>query len=471
MNKPFIHTEFLLQNKQAKELYHNHSENQPVIDYHCHLPPQQLADDVTFKNLTKIWLDGDHYKWRAMRACGVDEQYITGDASDKEKFLAWADTVPKTLKNPLFHWTHMELNSPFGINDKLLNGTTAERIWDECNEMLQESEFSTRGLLRRNNVKVVASTDDPTDTLDHHKKLKKEGETDFVMVPTFRPDRGMEIGNGKQFRKWVEKLEEASGISITTFQHFLDALKQRHDLFDELGCKASDHGAEVPYGDPFTDAELEHIFSSVMRGEVISEKYVRTFKSAFLYYCGLMDHEKEWVFQLHVGALRNNNSRMREKLGPDTGFDSIGDFEMARPLAHLLDRLDQENKLPRVVLYNHNPRDNELFSTMTGNYQDGTIPGKIQHGPPWWFLDQKDGIEKHIESLSNMGILSEFIGMTTDSRSFLSYSRHDYFRRILCNILGNDMENGLIPDEMALIADVIENICYQNANKFFRFRY
>ena len=469
MNNSFINKDFLLQNNQAKELYHNHSKNQPVIDYHCHLPPEQIAEDVTFKNLTKIWLDGDHYKWRAMRACGVNEHYITGDASDKEKFFTWAKTVPKTLKNPLYHWTHMELNFPFGINDRLLNEDSAESIWNQCNEMLQQPEYSTRELLKRNNVNVVATTDDPTDSLEHHKKLKKEGETDFVMVPTFRPDRGMEIENGVQFRTWVEKLEEASGISITTFQDFLDALKQRHDLFDDLGCKASDHGAEEPYGESFTDAKLESIFSSVMKGDTISENDVRIFKSAFLYFCGLMDHEKEWVFQLHVGALRNNNTRMKEKLGPDTGFDSMGDFEMARPLARLLDRLDQENNLPRVVLYNHNPRDYELFATMTGNFQDGTIPGKIQHGPPWWFLDQKDGIEKHIESLSNMGVLSEFIGMTTDSRSFLSYSRHDYFRRVLCNIIGNDLEKGLIPDDQELISGLVEKICYHNADRFFRF--
>lgn len=470
MDKPLIHKDFLLQNEQARELFHNYAAKEPVIDYHCHLSPQQIAEDVNFKNLTKIWLDGDHYKWRAMRACGIDEQYITGSASDKEKFLAWAETVPKTIKNPLYHWTHMELNNPFGINDKLLNRSSAEHIWEECNEMLQESEFSVQGLLKKNNVEVIATTDDPTDSLEHHIELKNENKADFVMVPTFRPDRGMEIGNGDQFRLWVENLEKASDISIITFQDFLDALKQRHDQFDELGCKASDHGAEEPYGDPFTDQELEHIFSTVMSGNAISEKQIRIFKSAFLYFCGLMDHEKEWVYQLHVGALRNNNSRMREKLGPDTGFDSIGDFEMARPLAQMLDRLDQKHKLPRVVLYNNNPRDNELFGTMTGNFQDGTIPGKIQHGPPWWFLDQKDGIENHIESLSNMGILSEFIGMTTDSRSFLSYSRHDYFRRILCNIFGNDMENGLVPDDIELIANVVEKICYQNANTFFRFK-
>lgn len=469
MKNNFITNDFLLQNKQAKELYHNQASKQPVIDYHCHLPPQQITEDIKFDNLTNIWLDGDHYKWRAMRACGVNEHYITGDASDKEKFFAWAKTVPKTLKNPLYHWTHMELDDPFEINDRLLDEDSAEYIWNQCNEMLQQPEFSTRKLLRKNNVKVVATTDDPTDSLTHHQNLKNEGKSDFVMVPTFRPDRGMEIENGETFRNWIEKLEEVSGISITTFQDFLDALKQRHDLFDELGCRASDHGTEEPYSEPFADAEVEHIFSTVMKGNTVSEKQVRTFKSAFLYFCGLMDHEKEWVFQLHIGALRNNNSRMREKLGPDTGFDSIGDFEMARPLARLLDRLDQENKLPRVILYNNNPRDFELFATMAGNFQDGIIPGKVQHGPPWWFLDQKDGIEEHIQSLSNMGIVSEFIGMTTDSRSFLSYSRHNYFRRILCNVLGEDLEKGLIPDDIKMVSAMVEKICYQNAKRMFRF--
>jgi len=470
MSKPFIHKNFLLQNKQAEELYHDHAVSQPIIDYHCHLPPLEIVENINFRNLTHIWLAGDHYKWRAMRTCGVDERYITGDASDKEKFIAWAETVPKTLRNPLFHWTHLELKHPFGITDRLLNGDTAGAIWNECNEMLQQPEFSARELLRRNKVNVIATTDDPTDSLEYHQKFKQEKDAGFIMVPTFRPDRGMEIENGDGFRNWVQKLEEVSGISITSYRDCLDALKNRHDLFHELGCRASDHGIEEPYAEPFSDKKLERIFSNGMKGVIVSEEEVRIFKSAFLYHCGLMDYEKEWVFQLHIGALRNNNSRMMKKLGRDTGFDSMGDFEIARPLAQLLDRLDVQNKLPRVILYNNNSSDNEVIVTMAGNFQDGTIPGKVQHGPPWWHLDQKDGIEKQIESLSNMGILSEFIGMTTDSRSLLSYPRHDYFRRILCNILGEDMEKGLVPDEMDLIAELVENICYQNADRFFRFK-
>lgn len=469
MPQPFIHKDFLLQSEPAEELYHHYAAHLPIIDYHCHLPPGEIEEDINFRNLTHIWLDGDHYKWRALRTCGVDEKFITGDASDKEKFLKWAETVPKTIKNPLYHWTHMELKEPFGITE-LLNSETAESIWEQCNEMLQQPDFSTRGLLKRNKVEVVATTDDPTDNLEHHIKMKEEEGVGFQMVPTFRPDRGMQIENGSEFLAWVKKLEEAADQSISTFKDFLDALKSRHDLFDELGCRASDHGATEPFSEPFTDQQVESIFSKAMSGNTISEEESRVYKSAFLYYCGLMDHEKEWVFQLHVGALRNNSSRKMKNLGSDTGFDSIGDFEMARPLSRLLDRLDAEDNLPRVSLYNNNPRDNELFATMIGNFQDGTIPGKLQHGPPWWFMDQKDGIERQVESLANMGVLSEFIGMTTDSRSFLSYSRHDYFRRIICNILGDDMKKGLIPSDMELIGGIVEKICYQNAADFFRFK-
>lgn len=469
MKKPFIHDDFLLHNDTASNLFHDYSEDQPIIDYHCHLPPDEIANDINYRNLYHIWLAGDHYKWRGMRTCGVDEKYITGDSTDKEKFLAWANTVPKTLRNPLYHWTHMELKHPFGISDRLLNGETAESIWDECNEMLQSPEFSTRQLLKRSKVKVVATTDDPIDTLEHHQSYRTEPDTDFIMVPTFRPDRGMEIENGDEFRDWIAKLEEVSNTNISNYQQFLEALKSRHDFFDSLGCKASDHGVDEPYSDPFTDQQIKQIFDDVMTGKTPSELDVRKFKSAFLYHCGLMDHEKGWVYQLHIGALRNNNTRMMKKLGRDSGFDSMGDFEIARPLSRLLDRLDTEDKLPKIVLYNNNPRDNELFATMIGNFQDGTFPGKLQYGPPWWFMDQIDGIEKQAEALSNMGILSLFIGMTTDSRSFLSFQRHDYFRRIICNILGDDMERGLIPDDLDLVSKMVEDISYHNAGNFFEF--
>lgn len=469
MKNPFIHDNFLLQNKSARELYHTFAQDQPIIDYHCHLPPEEIVEDTQYRNLTHIWLNGDHYKWRAMRTCGVPEKYITGEASDKDKFLAWAKTVPKTLKNPLYHWTHMELKNPFGITDRLLNEETAPSIWEECNEMLKSPEFSSRGLLKHNRVKVVATTDDPTDELHYHKKLRSEDVDDFIMVPTFRPDRGMEIENGDEFRAWVEKLSGTADHPVSDFSDYLEALKKRHDTFHELGCRASDHGTDQPYAESYTEKEVDQTFSKVMNGGPATEEEVRKFKSAFLYHCGVMDAQKGWVYQLHIGAIRNNNSRMLEKLGRDTGFDSIGDFDIARPLARLLDHLDSEDNLPKTILYNNNPTDNELFATMLGNFQDGTVPGKLQHGPPWWFLDQKDGIEAHATSLSNMGILSEFIGMTTDSRSFLSFPRHEYYRRVLCNILGQDIENGIIPDDLEMVGSLIRDICYQNAKNYFNF--
>lgn len=468
MSKEFIHNDFLLQNDFAKDLYHTFAADEPIIDYHCHLPPDQIAGDINFRNLTHIWLDGDHYKWRAMRTSGVDESLITGSASDKEKFLAWAKTVPNTLKNPLYHWTHMELKNPFGISDRLLNETTAEAIWEECNEKLQLPEFSTRGLLKKNKVKVVGTTDDPTDSLEHHVQVAGE-DTDFKMVPTFRPDRGMEIENGEAFRTWVKKLESVSEISITTFDDFIEALDKRHAFFHELGGRASDHGIDEPYADSFSKSQVSSIFDNAMRGRIVEEKDARIFKSAFLYYCGLMNHSRGWVMQFHIGALRNNSSRMMKELGRDTGFDSIGDYEIARPLAKMLNRLDSEAKLPKTILFNSNPRDNELFSTMLGNFQDGSFPGKLQHGPPWWFLDQKEGIEAQIISLSNMGVLGEFIGMTTDSRSFLSYPRHDYFRRVLCNMLGEDMEKGIVPEDMDMVGGLVKKICFSNAGSFFGF--
>ncbi len=468
MSKEFIHNDFLLQNDFAKDLYHTFAADEPIIDYHCHLPPDQIAGDINFRNLTHIWLDGDHYKWRAMRTSGVDESLITGSASDKEKFLAWAKTVPNTLKNPLYHWTHMELKNLFGISDRLLNETTAEAIWEECNEKLQLPEFSTRGLLKKNKVKVVGTTDDPTDSLEYHVQVAGE-DTYFKMVPTFRPDRGMEIENGEAFRTWVKKLESVSEISITTFDDFIEALDKRHAFFHELGGRASDHGIDEPYADSFSKSQVSSIFDNAMRGRIVEEKDARIFKSAFLYYCGMMNHSRGWVMQFHIGALRNNSSRMMKELGRDTGFDSIGDYEIARPLAKMLNRLDSEAKLPKTILFNSNPRDNELFSTMLGNFQDGSFPGKLQHGPPWWFLDQKEGIEAQIISLSNMGVLGEFIGMTTDSRSFLSYPRHDYFRRVLCNMLGEDMQKGIIPEDMDMVGGLVKKICFTNAGAFFGF--
>lgn len=469
MNKPFIDQNFLLQTKTAQTLYHNYAAKLPIIDYHCHLSPRQIAENTIFPTITNIWLDGDHYKWRAMRTCGVDEKYITGSAPDKEKFLAWAKTVPKTLKNPLYHWTHMELKNPFGITDRLLNSDTAEGIWEECNALLATPEFSSLGLLKRNKVEVVATTDDPTDSLEYHKQLKKEGDLGFIMVPTFRIDRAIEIENGGEFRNWVAKLEKAANLTIAGYNDFLEAFGKRHSAFHDLGCRASDLGLEEPYAADFNEKNLAVIFDKVMKGGEPTPEEVLEFKSAMIHHLGVLNSEKGWVMQLHIGAIRNNNTRMMGVLGRDTGFDSIGDFTIAKPLAKLLNRLDTQDQLPKTVLFNLNPRDNELFATMIGNFQDGSVPGKLQHGPPWWFLDQKHGIEQQIESLSNMGILSEFIGMTTDSRSFLSYPRHEYFRRILCNILGNDIENGIIPDDIELAGELVRRICYENPKNYFDF--
>lgn len=420
-------------------------------------------------NLAHIWLHGDHYKWRAMRTCGVPEQLITGDATDEEKFKAWAGIVPETLKNPLYHWTHLELKAYFGIDALLLNKDTASEIWRHCNHLLAQPEYSTRNLLRRMNVKVVCTTDDPTDTLEPHQKFQSEGDNGFALYPTFRPDKAMQVENPEQFRTYVKKLEAASNMAITSFKDFMAALQARHDYFNERGCRASDHGIEEPYASSFTENQLQTIFEKVHLGKTLTRDEILCFKSGMMHAFAVMDHEKGWAFQLHIGALRNNNSRRLNELGPDTGYDSIGDFEIARPLSAFLNKLDTANVLPRTIIYNLNPRDNALISTMIGNFQNGEIPGKIQHGAAWWFLDQKQGMEDHLQTLANMSCLSRFVGMVTDSRSFLSYPRHEYYRRVLCNMLGNDVEKGILPEDYDLLSQLIENVCYKNALKYFRY--
>jgi glucuronate isomerase len=465
----FITENFLLHNKTAVELYHDYAKAQPIIDYHCHLPPKEIAENRKFDNLTQIWLYGDHYKWRAMRTNGVDERYCTGNASDWEKFLAWAETVPKTLRNPLYHWTHMELKRPFGISDKLLNKDNARAIWETCNAKLALDEFSTRGLMRQMNVRLVCTTDDPVDSLEYHQSLRQDAGFNIRVLPAFRPDKGMAIESGAGFREWVSKLATAANIEINHFPDYLGALRKRRDFFHAQGCRLSDHGIETAYAEDYTQTEINAIFKKALAGTPIAPNEVVKFKSAMLYELGLMYHEKGWVQQFHIGALRNNNSRMFRTLGPDTGFDSIGDFEIARPLAKLLSRLDDENKLAKTILYNLNPRDNELIATMIGNFQDGSVAGKMQYGSAWWFLDQLDGMQNQLEALSNMGLLSRFIGMLTDSRSFLSYPRHDYFRRLLCSLLGEDMEKGLIPNDKALVGKMVADICFDNANAYFGF--
>ncbi len=465
--KSFIHDDFLLESDLAQDLYHNHAKLMPIVDYHCHLPPDQIAKNHRFPSLTAIWLYGDHYKWRAMRTAGVQEKYCTGDASDWEKFSAWAATVPQTLRNPLYHWTHLELNNPFGISDRLLSPETAKSIWDECNSKLQDNQFTTQGLLKHFNVVVVCTTDDPCDDLAHHVAFAASGNSSTKMHPTWRPDKAMAVEDAVTFNQWIDKLQSAAGVSISNFSHFMDALNKRHDFFHSLGCRLSDHGLETAYAAPSSEKELTTIFAKVRSGKSLNADEILTFKSGMLYEFGLMDNAKGWVQQYHLGAMRNNNKRMLNNLGPDTGFDSIGDFEQGRPLSALLDRLDTENKLAKTILYNINPADNELMATMIGNFQDGSVAGKMQYGSGWWFLDQKSGMEKQIDALSNLGLLSRFVGMLTDSRSFLSYSRHEYFRRILCNILGDDVKKGLIPEDRTLLGTMVRDICYFNAHRYF----
>ena len=469
MRKSFIHEDFMLQSHAARELYHNHAEKMPIIDYHCHLNPEFIAKDRKFDNLGQIWLEGDHYKWRAMRTNGVDEHYCTGkDASDWEKFEKWAETVPYTMRNPLYHWTHLELKRAFGV-DELLSPKTAREIFDTCTEKLRTPEYSARGLMKMFNVETVCTTDDPVDSLEYHLALKKEG-FEVKVLPAWRPDKAMAVENPAEYRAYVEKLSNVSGITISKFSDLIEALRKRHDFFASIGCKLSDHGIEEFYAEPYTQTEIESIFNKVYGGTELSKGEMLKFKSAMLYEGAIMDWEKGWTQQFHYGAIRNNNTRLFKQLGPDTGFDSIGDFTVAKNMSRFLDRLDVDNKLAKTIIYNLNPRDNDLVATMTGNFQDGSVPGKIQFGAAWWFLDQKNGMEAQMNSLSNLGLLSRFVGMLTDSRSFLSYPRHEYFRRILCNLIGNDVENGLLPaSEMDFLGQMVENISYYNAKTFFNF--
>ncbi len=465
--KKFMSKNFILETDTAKELYHEYAKSMPIIDYHCHLPPADIAADRNFENITQIWLYGDHYKWRAMRTNGVDEKYCTGNASDYEKFEKWAETVPYTMRNPLYHWTHMELKAYFDIN-KLLSPDSAKKIYKKTAEMLQSSEYSTRNLLKKMNVEVVCTTDDPIDNLEHHIKIREE-EYQVKILPTFRPDKAMAVENAKIYNQYLAKLEEAANVEIIDFNMLIDALQKRQDFFHENGCRISDHGLETFYAQDFTDTEIRSIFSKIRGNRDLDALEIEKFKSAMMVRFAEMDHKKGWAQQFHVGALRNNNTRLFNQLGPDTGFDSIGDFEMARPMSKFLDTLDRDNKLTKTILYNLNPCDNELMATMIGNFNDGSIPGKIQWGSGWWFLDQKDGMQKQMNALSNLGLLSRFVGMLTDSRSFLSYPRHEYFRRILCNLIGKDVENGELPNDIEWLGQMVEDICYNNAKQYFGF--
>ncbi len=465
--KKFLDQNFLLQNKIAEKLYHDFAKPQPIIDYHNHLPPDQIANDINFENLTQVWLYGDHYKWRAMRTNGVNEKYCTGNASDYEKFEKWAATVPYTMRNPLYHWTHLELQRYFGI-DEILDSKTSKEIYDEASAKLVTKEYSVRNLLRKMNVKVLCTTDDPTDSLEHHQKIKTDG-FEIKILPAYRPDKAMNADNVACFNTYVDKVQQVSGISVSSYSDYLAALKKRHDFFATVGCCVSDHGLEQVYAEDYTDAEIKSIFDKLRSGKEISYADNLKFRSAMLVEFAKWDHEKGWVQQYHLGALRNNNARMLKQLGADTGWDSIGDFSQSRALAKFLNKLDETDQLAKTILYNLNPADNELMATMIGNFNDGSVAGKVQFGSAWWFLDQKDGMIKQINALSNMGLLSKFVGMLTDSRSFMSYPRHEYFRRILCNLFGEEMENGELPNDIPGVGKLIEDICYHNANNYFKF--
>lgn len=465
--KTFLSDDFLLQTATARRLYHEFAAPMPIIDYHNHLLPDQIAEDKQFDNLTQIWLYGDHYKWRAMRANGVPEHYITGTASDWEKFEKWAETVPHTLRNPLYHWTHLELQRYFGITE-LLNKDSARRIYDECSAKLRTSEYSVRNLLRHMNVHILCTTDDPADSLEHHRALAASN-FEVLVLPAFRADKAMAVDEVPSYNTYLDRLAAVTSLEIKTLTDLYAALRHRHDFFAEHGCRLSDHGLEQIYAADYTKEEAAAIFAKIRSGKPLEPFEILQLKSAMLQFLAELDWEKGWTQQFHLGALRNNNTRMLRELGPDTGWDSIGDFSQAQLLSRFLDRLDNQNKLAKTILYNLNPSDNELLATMIGNFNDGSVAGKMQFGSGWWFLDQKDGMERQLNTLSNMGLLSRFVGMLTDSRSFLSYPRHEYFRRVLCNLLGTDVENGELPHDIALLGQLVQNICYNNAQEYFGF--
>jgi glucuronate isomerase len=465
--KPFMDENFLLHTETAQKLYHEHAAKMPIFDYHCHLNPKDIAEDRMFNSITEIWLAGDHYKWRAMRTNGIAEKYCTGDASDWEKFEKWAETVPQTVRNPLYHWTHLELKKFFGIHE-VLSPKNAREIFDACNAKLQTPEYSCRNIIRMANVHTICTTDDPVDSLDYHRQIKDSG-FEVAVLPAWRPYKSMAVEDVPNYNLYINRLAEASGMAINTFDDLMIALNKRHRFFHDNGCRLSDHGLDTAYAEEYTAEEIDGMFLKLRTGFRLSIKSIEKFKSCMLYEFGRMDHSRGWSQQFHIGALRNNNTRLFNQVGPDIGFDSIGDKPVAEHLSGLLNRLDKENKLCKTVLYNLNPRDNELYATMIGNFQDGSIPGKMQWGSGWWFLDQKDGMEKQLNALSNLGLLSRFVGMLTDSRSFLSYTRHEYFRRTLCNLLGNDVENGEIPNDMELLGQMVENISFNNAKNYFDF--
>jgi glucuronate isomerase len=462
--KKFLSEDFLLQTATAKRLYFDYAKDMPVIDYHNHLPPDEIAQNKVFESLTAIWLKGDHYKWRAMRANGVSEQFITGNTDDYTKFKHWAATTPSTMRNPLYHWTHMELLNPFGIKE-LLNADSGQRIYEQCNEQL--GQWSTQALLKHFKVDTLCTTDDPCDSLEHHQAMQQQ--PGVKVLPTFRPDKAIAVENPAMFNAFVDRLGAVTGKEISTYETMLEALHNRHDYFHAMGGRLSDHGLNTFYAASYTASELEAIFLQVRAGKIPVAGDIEKFKAATLHFICQWNHQKGWVQQFHVGAIRNNNTRLSTIIGADAGLDSIGDWQMASAMSSFFDELDKNNQLAKTIVYNLNPAYNEVFATMVGNFQDGTVPGKMQFGSGWWFLDQKDGMEKQMNALSNMGLLSRFVGMLTDSRSFLSYSRHEYFRRILCNLIGNDVENGELPDDINWLGKMVQDISYNNAKAYFDF--
>lgn len=464
--KSFINEDFLLETDTARRLYHEFSEGRPIIDFHCHLSPSMIAEDQQFDNLGQAWLEGDHYKWRAMRTNGVNERFCTGEAAPEEKFSKWAETVPATAGNPLYHWTHLELARYFGIYD-LLSPSTSANIYEKASAMLRSSDFSIKSLIRKMNVEVICTTDDPTDALEYHQKLKGSFET--KVLPTFRPDNVMKTEDPVKFKEYIIKLEKSSGVTIINFDTLIEALDKRHSFFHKLGGRLSDHGLDRFYFSAFTAGEVDKIFKLLLKGDSMSQEETEKYKTAVMLELCRMNHKRGWTQQFHVGALRNNNARMFRLMGPDTGWDSIGVPQDALKISRFLNSLDDSNQLAQTILYNINPADNEMMVTMAGNFNDGTRAVKVQYGAAWWFLDQKTGMEKHLKDLAALGLLRRFVGMVTDSRSFMSYPRHEYFRRIVCNLVGNEIEKGLVPDDDELIKPLIEGISYNNAKEYFRF--
>jgi glucuronate isomerase len=465
----FLSENFMLQNETARRLFFDYARQMPIIDYHCHLPVADIADNRRFSNLTRIWLGGDHYKWRALRAFGIEERLITGDAGDYEKFAAWAHVVPYTIRNPIYHWTHMELKDPFGIEGMLLGPETARTIYDRCNGLLQNDDFRARALMEHFRVELVCSTDDPSDSLEHHRRLAADKDFAARVLPSFRPDKALAVEDPSAYNAWVERLEAAADMDIPDLTAFLEALRRRHSFFHQQGCRLSDHGIEQPYAEPCSESEASRIFGQLRGGRRPGAEQALKLKSFLTFELAVMDAEAGWTQQFHFGALRNNNTRMFRVLGPDSGFDAMGDFEIARPLARLLARLDARGKLARTIIYVLNPRDNDLIASLIGCFQDASARGKMQFGSAWWFNDQKQGMEAQLNALSNAGLLSTFVGMLTDSRSFLSYPRHEYFRRILCNLLGSEVEAGELPHDLTHLGGIVKDISYNNARRYFGF--